>query len=102
MANKHRRKHRKRQARINASFKRALIKKDVFMAPCYYCKFVFLMDDLTVEHIHPLSLGGGNTPDNMTLACGPCNHQKGREAWFSKKKISRDKYEKQYSVEHYG
>jgi hypothetical protein len=41
---------------------------------CAYCgaedgRFV-------VDHIHPISKGGANTPDNLCVACGPCNSSK--------------------------
>lgn len=31
----------------------------------------------TVDHLTPISRGGRNHPDNMVLACGPCNYEKG-------------------------
>lgn len=32
---------------------------------------------LEMDHIYPESLGGPTTPENMTLACKPCNRRKG-------------------------
>jgi len=51
------------------------------------------MDELTIEHIIPRSLGGTNDDANIALACPPCNQKKGREAWFLKKKLGKEKYE---------
>lgn len=31
----------------------------------------------TIDHIVPLSKGGGNTLDNLVMACYRCNQQKG-------------------------
>ena len=33
---------------------------------------------LQVEHIVPKALGGSNRPDNLTMACKPCNAKKGK------------------------
>lgn len=43
---------------------------------CYYCKS---SDKLQIEHLIPLSRGGGHTEDNVTLACKACNLQKGNK-----------------------
>jgi len=32
---------------------------------------------MTIDHIHPRSLGGGNTVDNLQTMCHPCNNLKG-------------------------
>jgi hypothetical protein len=34
-------------------------------------------DDLTLDHIHPWSLGGPDTEDNLQVLCRPCNSRKG-------------------------
>jgi 5-methylcytosine-specific restriction endonuclease McrA len=83
--------NRRRQLSINTKLKRALT-KDMAMAPCCYCLSVFLVNDLTIEHKVPRCLGGTNDPVNIALACEPCNKEKGREAWFIKKDIGRQKY----------
>lgn len=33
--------------------------------------------DLTVDHIHPVALGGGNEFENLQTMCGSCNSRKG-------------------------
>ena len=88
------RKRQRAQNKINNKLRKRLFGHLLF-APCYYCKFVFLVEDLTIEHIQALCLGGSNDPANITLACRPCNHQKGREAWFQ-----RLKYHEQYPSQH--
>ncbi len=41
---------------------------------CWYCQSE---DDLTIDHIKPTSLGGPDTPGNITVACRSCNSSKG-------------------------
>lgn len=90
--NKDRIRKRKRQQRINAQLRKRLF-GNIFIAPCYYCQEVFFVDELTIEHIQPLSLGGTNDKENIALACAPCNQQRGRESWFLKRKMMRLQYE---------
>lgn len=33
--------------------------------------------NLELDHVHPEALGGSATPENITLACRPCNRSKG-------------------------
>jgi 5-methylcytosine-specific restriction endonuclease McrA len=86
------RKLRKKQLRINGQIKKRLF-GHLILAPCFYCKKVFLVDQLTIEHLLPLTLGGTNVDNNIALACAPCNHEKGRETWFLKKKLGKEKYQ---------
>jgi len=64
----------------------------LFVEQCYYCKFAFLVVDLTVEHITPFCLGGTNDETNIALACAECNKEKGKEAWEQKRRLNRVKY----------
>lgn len=43
---------------------------------CYYCCVSFDIEPETVDHKQPLSRGGSNWPENLCLACGPCNFSK--------------------------
>jgi 5-methylcytosine-specific restriction endonuclease McrA len=61
-----RRNARKRQHRINVKLKKKF--GDVLYS-CHYCKLYYLMQDLTIEHLVPLTLGGTNEMDNIALAC---------------------------------
>ena len=42
---------------------------------CAYCDAEHTA--LTIDHIHPKSLGGSDRVSNLTLACFPCNQRKG-------------------------
>jgi 5-methylcytosine-specific restriction endonuclease McrA len=44
---------------------------------CAYCGHRFALDDLTREHIVPVSRGGRDTWMNCITACRPCNGRKG-------------------------
>jgi len=44
---------------------------------CAYCGHHFHFDELTREHIVPVSRGGGDTWMNCITACRACNGQKG-------------------------
>lgn len=43
---------------------------------CAYCT-VDCSDKPTIDHILPLCKGGGNTIDNLVIACYKCNREKG-------------------------
>lgn len=98
LTRKQRRKARKDKLRANKKIRRRLLKNLVF-APCYYCRHIFMADQLTVEHLVPIVLGGTNDEANIALACAPCNQQRGREAWFRKKQLMKEYYE-QHSAQH--
>lgn len=59
--------------------RRSLFKK---IKNCHWCKVLLTLDidqenSATVEHIIPLSRGGLNNKNNLTLACFTCNHDRG-------------------------
>lgn len=46
---------------------------------CQYCGARLLTNkDATVDHIHPVSLGGTNDESNLRACCQPCNILKGQ------------------------
>lgn len=40
---------------------------------CRYCGAAAPDVTLTVDHVTPVALGGGDDPGNLVAACGPCN-----------------------------
>jgi 5-methylcytosine-specific restriction endonuclease McrA len=44
---------------------------------CAYCYKPFSVEELTIDHMIPLSRGGTNTIDNLVPACISCNSRKG-------------------------
>lgn len=43
---------------------------------CYYCKKKFDPDDLTMDHLIPVSRGGKSEKINLVPACKECNNKK--------------------------
>lgn len=58
-----------------SSSNRKLFERDLHL--CAYCGMVFLANELTREHIQPVSMGGQDTWMNVVTACKPCNNRKG-------------------------
>jgi 5-methylcytosine-specific restriction endonuclease McrA len=48
---------------------------------CFYCS-TELNDGFHVDHYIPLSRGGSNGPENIVIACPPCNLKKGSKHPF--------------------
>jgi hypothetical protein len=44
---------------------------------CPYCNGYFTMEQVAVDHVHPLSRGGGVELENLEFPCKPCNNRKG-------------------------
>ncbi len=44
---------------------------------CQYCGKRFSPENLTLDHVIPISRGGKDTWTNVVSACKKCNHQKG-------------------------
>jgi 5-methylcytosine-specific restriction endonuclease McrA len=56
-----------------------LAKRNIFLRDeyrCQYCGVDVKESDATLDHVHPVSLGGKNTWENLTTACKPCNWNK--------------------------
>ena len=43
---------------------------------CQYCAEVFAPENLTFDHVVPVSQGGRRSWDNIVTACQPCNRRK--------------------------
>lgn len=44
---------------------------------CQYCGEVYPKSQLTLDHVHPQSRGGGESWENLVVACVKCNVHKG-------------------------
>jgi hypothetical protein len=53
------------------------IRAAVFERDEFTCVECGAMDDLTLDHIHPWSLGGPDTAENLRVLCRQCNSRKG-------------------------
>ena len=45
---------------------------------CVYCES---SEALTLDHLRPVSRGGGNHPRNLVTACSACNSERGDKPW---------------------
>lgn len=60
-----------RELRSSQWWKRKLAKRE-----CRYCGGAFSPDELTMDHIIPVSRGGQTTKGNVVPACKECNNRK--------------------------
>jgi len=44
---------------------------------CQYCRKELVLNECTIDHIHPSSKGGKTTWENVTTSCTVCNNFKG-------------------------
>lgn len=49
----------------------------VFGLSCFWCRCTLPEKELTLDHQIPGSKGGSNNPENLRLACFPCNNSRG-------------------------
>jgi len=43
---------------------------------CHYCEKLLTKEEVTMDHLIPLSRGGKSTRGNVVPACKPCNNEK--------------------------
>lgn len=63
---------RRSRAKIPAAIRGAVYARDGFA--CLHCG---AEENLTLDHIHPFSLGGNDEPANLQTLCRSCNSRKG-------------------------
>ena len=54
-----------------------------FGCTCVYCGETYELHELTLDHVHPRSLGGRNINTNVVPACTRCNQDIGSNHWQS-------------------
>lgn len=52
-----------------------------FGCTCVYCGETYELHELTLDHVHPRSLGGEDVNTNVVPACTRCNQDKGSLHW---------------------
>lgn len=60
----------------NRVWKKQILKTHPY---CHWCKTPLTLATATLEHIVPLDIGGLDNRNNMTVACEPCNRQRGNK-----------------------
>ena len=50
---------------------------------CIYCGEKHYEHDLTIDHVHPRTMGGTNITSNCVPACRSCNQSKGSQNWLT-------------------
>lgn len=53
------------------------LRQQVMREADYKCVACKSSDDLTIDHIVPVSVGGSNDKGNLQVMCRPCNSRKG-------------------------
>lgn len=67
---------RKKKATLVGKIDRAaVIKRD--RSTCYWCRRVLQLNEISLDHIIPISKGGTHSETNLTVSCKPCNSSKG-------------------------
>jgi len=51
-------------------------KQQIGKGVCYFCEQKFSRDQLTMDHLIPISRGGRSTKKNIVVACKQCNSLK--------------------------
>ena len=46
---------------------------------CVYCEIKLSLGSATIEHLKPIILGGTDDPENLAIACSPCNWIRGQQ-----------------------
>ena len=47
---------------------------------CVYCGGQFPDEELTIDHVEPVRIGGDQSEGNLVTSCRTCNREKGGEA----------------------
>ena len=53
--------------------------EEIYGSCCFWCGKSLALSELTIEHMIPRSMGGGNNLENLRLACCPCNRSRGNK-----------------------
>lgn len=62
-----------------AWLRQQIIERDGYT--CGICNLPVQPDDIHIDHIHPVALGGTDNPDNLQVSHSICNMRKGARVW---------------------
>jgi len=74
-------------------------KNKISQGICYYCQAKFLPEELTMDHVIPLSRGGRSTRGNIVPCCKACNNKK---KYLTPAEIVLNKLKQHDTAEHFG
>ena len=57
--------------------------KNILDAHVFIAEKLMTLHELTIDHVHPRSLGGEDITSNVVPACTRCNQEKGSAHWRS-------------------
>ncbi|MDR4509935.1 MAG: HNH endonuclease [Candidatus Brocadiaceae bacterium] len=72
-------------------------KNKISQGKCYYCQNTFPSDDLTMDHVIPLTRGGKSRKGNIVPCCKACNNKK---KYLTPAEIVLNKLKKQDATEY--
>ncbi|WIA38720.1 hypothetical protein OEZ86_002020 [Tetradesmus obliquus] len=58
----------------------SLTRKNIMLRDHHRCQYCGCQRDLTLDHVIPVSAGGGNSWGNLVTACMACNQRKGNKS----------------------
>lgn len=66
------------KTRLQRQSLNAAIRALIFARDGYVCRYCATEEGpFDVDHVHPVSRGGSDDPENLCVACAPCNRSKG-------------------------
>ena len=68
-----------RRVKADKHTSRKTVRVAIFERDNYTCQSCGATDNLTIDHIIPVSKGGGNENENLQTLCGSCNSKKGNK-----------------------
>jgi 5-methylcytosine-specific restriction endonuclease McrA len=57
--------------------------------PCVFCETILSFEEATVEHIVPVSRGGPNVMENLTISCAMCNNNRSSRPFEEWKRMAK-------------
>jgi hypothetical protein len=79
----------RQRPRIDPWVKQQVHKRDGFT--CVYCKRKLPISELHVDHLHPVSKGGGDSRKNLVTACRDCNLAKSNKELRGRRRSTKIK-----------
>jgi hypothetical protein len=76
----HTAKHRAKTRTLSTARRAEIYQRD--QKKCYICDAQLTINEIELDHIIPVVLGGSSDPSNIACSCRPCNRSKGSKVGF--------------------